>query len=34
MSNEHIHVWTWDDERPGYSECRECFARRNEEDEE
>lgn len=27
----HVHVWTWDDERPGYSKCRECFVRRNEE---
>lgn len=33
MPNNHTHVWTWDNERPGYSVCRECFARRNEEKE-
>lgn len=31
MDDMHIHVWTWDDERPGYSKCKECFIRKNEE---
>lgn len=29
--NDHVHIWASDDERPGYSVCRECFVRRNEE---
>lgn len=33
MDDTHIHVWTWDDERPGYSKCKECFIRKNEEKE-
>lgn len=25
------HVWSWDDDNPGYSKCLKCFSRRNEE---
>lgn len=34
MDDMHIHVWTWDNERPGYVRCRECFIIKNAEKEE